>query len=94
MIWPIAATGVLAADVPERGAYVAPVLFDNVDPDHVLAQQEIFGPVQTVLVFEDDEEAIHIANGTEYGFSSCRLDSRRQSANARGQSLESWPGIY
>ena len=63
----IAATGVLAADVPERGAYVAPVLFDNVNPDHVLAQQEIFGPVQTVLVFEDDEEAIHIANGTEYG---------------------------
>ena len=63
----VAAKGELVADVPELGAYVAPVLFDNVDPNHVLAQQEIFGPVQCVLVFDEDDEAVQIANGTDYG---------------------------
>jgi len=46
---------------------VVPTLFDNVLADHPLAQQEIFGPVQTVIVFDDDDEAIRIANGTPYG---------------------------
>jgi len=63
----MAAQGKLVSDVPEQGAYVLPTLFDEVSPNHILAQQEIFGPVQCVIVFDDDEEAIRIANGTRYG---------------------------
>lgn len=63
----VAATGQLMPDVPDNGAYVVPTLFDNVSASHTLAQEEIFGPVQTVIVFDDDEEAIQIANGTAYG---------------------------
>jgi len=63
----IAATGQLVDDLPEAGAYLVPTLFDEVPPSHVLAQQEVFGPVQVVIVFDDDEEALSIANGTAYG---------------------------
>lgn len=63
----VAATGQLVADAPDNGAYVVPTLFDQVNPEHVLAQEEVFGPVQTIILFDDDDEAIQIANGTEYG---------------------------
>ncbi len=63
----IAAQGSLAEDAPEAGNYVLPTLFRDVPPDHPLAQQEIFGPVQVAIPFEDEAEAIAIANGTEYG---------------------------
>ncbi|MGB3351817.1 MAG: aldehyde dehydrogenase family protein [Mycobacterium sp.] len=49
------------------GAYFAPTLIDDVDPESVLAQQEIFGPVLTVHRFGDEDEAVALANGTEYG---------------------------
>lgn len=49
------------------GHYVSPTLFADVPPDHPLAQQEIFGPVQVLIPFETEEEAIQIANGTEFG---------------------------
>ncbi|MEO0865346.1 MAG: aldehyde dehydrogenase family protein, partial [Pseudomonadota bacterium] len=55
------------ADVPEAGAYVRPTLFADVEPDHVLAQQEVFGPVQVLIPFETETDAIRIANGTQYG---------------------------
>lgn len=54
-------------DVPEGGHYVAPILFADVPPDHVLAQDEIFGPVQVVIPFDTEDEACAIANGTDYG---------------------------
>jgi aldehyde dehydrogenase (NAD+) len=57
----------IASDAPAGGAYVAPTLFADVPPTHVLAQEEIFGPVQVIIPFEDEEEAIRIANGTEFG---------------------------
>lgn len=63
----IAAQGEIVADAPAGGAYVAPTLFANVASDHTLAQDEIFGPVQVVIPFEDEEEAVRIANGTAYG---------------------------
>ena len=49
------------------GAYFTPTLIDDVDPASVLAQQEIFGPVLTVNRFCDEDEAVALANGTEYG---------------------------
>ncbi|AUM73184.1 aldehyde dehydrogenase family protein [Paracoccus jeotgali] len=62
----IAATGEIVPDAPEGGHYVAPHLL--VGPaDHRLAQEEIFGPVQIVIPFEDEADALRIANGTDYG---------------------------
>ena len=63
----IAAQATIVADAPPGGHYVAPVLFAGVRPGHRLAQEEIFGPVQVVIPFEDEAEAVAIANGTGYG---------------------------
>lgn len=63
----VAAKGEIVAEAPEGGAYVAPHLIAGASPDHVLAQQEIFGPVQVVLPFEDEDHALEIANGTAFG---------------------------
>ena len=63
----MAARGCIVDDAPAGGYYVPPTLYAQVDPQHVLAQQEIFGPVQVVIPFDDDEEAISIANGTDFG---------------------------
>jgi acyl-CoA reductase-like NAD-dependent aldehyde dehydrogenase len=54
----------------ERGFYVPPVIFDQVSPEQRIAQEEIFGPVLSVISFRDEEEAIRIANGTIYGLSA------------------------
>ena len=63
----IAAEGVLADNAPPGGHYVLPTLITGVAADHRLAQEEIFGPVQVVIPFETEDEAIAIANGTDYG---------------------------
>lgn len=53
-----------------NGFYVAPTIFDNVLPTHRIAQEEIFGPILSVLSFRDEAEALRIANGTMYGLSA------------------------
>lgn len=63
----VAAEGKIASDASSAGHYVAPVLFDDVPPHHKLAQEEIFGPVQVLIPFDDEEDAVRIANGTAYG---------------------------
>jgi aldehyde dehydrogenase (NAD+) len=63
----LAGQGRIAADAPKGGHYVPPTLFTAVQPGHRLAQEEIFGPVQVVIPFEDEADAIRIANGTAYG---------------------------
>jgi aldehyde dehydrogenase (NAD+) len=62
-----AATATIVEDAPKGGHYIAPTLFADVRPNHRLAQEEIFGPVQVVIPFDDEAEAIAIANGTGYG---------------------------
>ena len=52
------------------GYYVNPTIFTDVGPQMQIAQEEIFGPVLSVLTFEDEEEAIEIANGVMYGLAS------------------------
>lgn len=59
------ATGEIVSQ--NKGHYVAPTLFADVPPDHSLAQDEIFGPVQVLIPFEDEAEALNIANATDYG---------------------------
>lgn len=51
----------------ERGYYVSPTVFADVTPGMTIAQEEIFGPVLSVLRYEDEEDALRIANGTVYG---------------------------
>ncbi|MDZ4869693.1 MAG: aldehyde dehydrogenase family protein [Alphaproteobacteria bacterium] len=63
----IVARGTIVADAPKGGHYAAPALIAGVDPTHSLAQDEIFGPVQVVIPFDSEEEAIATANGTAYG---------------------------
>ncbi|MGQ4513905.1 aldehyde dehydrogenase family protein [Streptomyces sp. DW26H14] len=50
-----------------RGYFVAPTLFADVTTDMTIAQEEIFGPVLVVLKYEDEEDAVRIANDTVYG---------------------------
>jgi gamma-glutamyl-gamma-aminobutyraldehyde dehydrogenase len=54
----------------ERGAYVAPTLFTEVDNRMTIAREEIFGPVASVIPFETLEEAVAIANDTIYGLAA------------------------
>ncbi|MEO9337443.1 aldehyde dehydrogenase family protein [Mesorhizobium sp. SB112] len=63
----VAAEGKIRDDASAEGNYVAPVLFADVSPDHKLAQEEIFGPVQVLIPFDDEADALRIANGTEFG---------------------------
>jgi aldehyde dehydrogenase (NAD+) len=53
----------------ERGYFVEPTLFVDVDPDSTIAQEEIFGPVLAVIRYEDDDDAVRIANNSTYGLS-------------------------
>ena len=53
-----------------RGYYVKPTVFSGVTPDMRIAREEIFGPVAAVMTYADLDEAIEIANDTEYGLSA------------------------
>ena len=63
----IAAQAPLPATLPPGGCYVPPTLVADVNPAHRIAQEEIFGPVQAVIPFDDEAEALRIANGTVFG---------------------------
>ncbi|MGH7693220.1 MAG: aldehyde dehydrogenase family protein, partial [Candidatus Dormibacteria bacterium] len=51
----------------EKGYYVAPTVFADVRPEMTIAQEEIFGPVLSILPYREEAEALAIANGTRYG---------------------------
>jgi acyl-CoA reductase-like NAD-dependent aldehyde dehydrogenase len=51
----------------DKGYYVQPTIFGRVKPDATIAQEEIFGPVLSIMTYRDEEEAVRIANGTPYG---------------------------
>jgi aldehyde dehydrogenase (NAD+) len=53
-----------------NGYFIAPTIFADVDPTCELAQQEVFGPVLAIMPFDDEKEAIRIANSTSYGLSA------------------------
>ncbi|WP_328462266.1 aldehyde dehydrogenase family protein [Actinoplanes sp. NBC_00393] len=60
-------SGGLDAPVPSTGYFVAPTVFADVDPSSELAQEEVFGPVLSIIPFGDDDEAVAIANDSKYG---------------------------
>ncbi len=79
---------VTGGGVPENlptGYYVQPTLLADVDPDSQVAQEEIFGPVLTVIPYESDDEAIAIANNSIYGLSG------EVSGGDRGPGASTWP---
>jgi len=63
----IAGQGTIVNDAPSGGHYVPATFFADVPPTHVLAQEEIFGPVQVAIPFDTEDDAVAIANGTGYG---------------------------
>ena len=63
----VLAEAAIADGTPAGGFYVAPVLFGPVPRDNQLACEEVFGPVLSVIAFEDEADAVRLANSTDYG---------------------------
>jgi len=64
----------------EAGFYVRPTVFVNVKNDMTIAQEEIFGPVLSVIAYDSEEEAVRIANDSRYGLHSAVLGTDIQRA--------------
>ncbi|MEY3660446.1 MAG: hypothetical protein RLZZ169_1271 [Pseudomonadota bacterium] len=63
----VLAEGAIADAAPKTGYFVKPTLFGPVPRDAALAREEVFGPVLAAMPFEDEADAIALANGTDYG---------------------------
>jgi len=68
-----------------KGYYVKPTVFANVDNSMTIAREEIFGPVLVIIGYDSEEEAVEIANDTDYGLSAyvCSTEMERAKAVAR-----------
>lgn len=73
----------------ERGYYVEPTILVDVDPDSTVAQEEIFGPVLVVIPFEDDDDAVRIANNSFYGLSGAVWSASEERAVAVARRIRS-----
>ena len=80
----LAAGGTGKPDGIEKGYFARPTVFANVSNDMTIAREEIFGPVLSIIPYEDEDEAVRIANDTPYGLSgyvsSSDLDRARKVA--------------
>ena len=65
----------------EAGYYVKPTVFINVKNDMTIAQEEIFGPVLSVIAYDTEEDAIRIANDSRYGLHACVIGKDLQRAH-------------
>ncbi len=65
----------------EAGYYVKPTVFTNVKNDMTIAQEEIFGPVLSVIAYDTEEDAIRIANDSRYGLHACVIGKDLQRAH-------------
>jgi acyl-CoA reductase-like NAD-dependent aldehyde dehydrogenase len=81
----------------ERGYWMEPTIFDRVSPEHVIAREEIFGPVLATVTFADEEEAIAIANQTIYGLAAGVWTNNLKRAHRVARRLEAgtvWVNTY
>jgi aldehyde dehydrogenase (NAD+) len=65
-----------------KGWFVEPTLFIDVDNSMTIAQEEIFGPVLAVIPYDDDDDAVHIANESQYGLSGGIFSTSEERATA------------
>jgi aldehyde dehydrogenase (NAD+) len=61
------AQGQVVEEAPETGYYQAPTLLRDVPADHRIAQEEVFGPVLAAMSFKDEDQAVQLANATQFG---------------------------
>jgi aldehyde dehydrogenase (NAD+) len=73
----------------DRGFFIEPTVFGNVDNNHVIAREEIFGPVLAVIPADDDEQAVDIANDTIYGLNASVFTSDLDRAYAVARRIRS-----
>jgi aldehyde dehydrogenase (NAD+) len=76
----VAAGGVGRPDGIESGYFVKPTVFSGVTNDMTIAREEIFGPVMTLIGYQDEDDAVRIANDTNYGLSGYVSSSDPQRA--------------
>jgi len=92
----IIAGGERAADAPD-GWFYEPTLFDGVETDMRIAQEEVFGPVQFVMTVESYDEAIELANDVEYGLASGVMTGDPSTAHRAAADIEAgsvWVNRY
>jgi aldehyde dehydrogenase (NAD+) len=77
--------GLGAPEGLDQGYYVRPTVFSDVTPDMTIAQEEIFGPVLSIIPYDDEDDAVRIANGVVYGLAGgvWAADPSRAQAVAR-----------
>ncbi len=78
--------------VPVDGFFVAPTVFSDVDPAMTIAQEEIFGPVLSIIPYDDVDEAVAIANGTVYGIAGAVWSGDADRARSVARRLRAGPG--
>jgi gamma-glutamyl-gamma-aminobutyraldehyde dehydrogenase len=79
------------------GSFLEPTVFDQVDPGMRLAREEIFGPVLSVLTFDDLDEAVALANATDYGLAAGLWTSDLSTAHKVARALKAgtvWVNCY
>jgi aldehyde dehydrogenase (NAD+) len=84
----LAVGGGVPKDLP-KGYFVEPTLFVDVDPKSTLAQEEVFGPVLAVIPYEDDDDAVRIANDSIYGLSGAVASASEERALAVARRIRS-----
>ncbi|MFW6040771.1 MAG: aldehyde dehydrogenase family protein [Thermoplasmatota archaeon] len=71
----------LQSGIYSKGYFIEPTVFSDVEPDMRIAQEEIFGPVLSIIRVSDFEEAVKVANGVEYGLSASIVTNDHIEAN-------------
>lgn len=71
----------------DQGFYVQPTIFAGVTPEMTIAREEIFGPVLAVMPYDNEEEALAVANGTEYGLGAYLFTTDQSAARRVGQAM-------
>lgn len=85
------------SDVDPNGFYLYPTIFINVNNEMRIAQEEVFGPVLSVIPFDSEEEAIEIANGTKYGLAAAIWTENINRAHKLAKKIKAgtvWINLY